>query len=95
MGDGNRLQQILLNLLNNAIKFTPAGDISFDVVKTAEAAAGAGARIRFTVRDTGIGIPLDLQSGLFQRFSQGDSSRSRAASAAPASALRSASGLSI
>jgi PAS domain S-box-containing protein len=75
-GDEDRLRQILLNLLNNAVKFTPAGRIGLTV--EADPADRAGARLlRFAIRDTGIGIPADKCDRLFRRFSQVDGSISR------------------
>ncbi|WP_125940054.1 PAS domain-containing sensor histidine kinase, partial [Methylobacterium indicum] len=66
-GDPDRLRQILLNLLNNAVKFTPAGRVAVRV----EAEEGA---LRFCVSDTGIGIAPEQHGRLFQRFSQVDGS---------------------
>jgi signal transduction histidine kinase/CheY-like chemotaxis protein len=77
LGDGFRLQQVLLNLLANAIKFTPPGGrVEFSVK------AGAGANehelaLRFEVRDTGIGMDGQAKQRLFERFSQADSSTTR------------------
>ena len=88
VGDEARIRQVLLNLLNNAIKFTPAGSVDLNVDE--DRARGAQA-LRFTVRDTGVGIPFDKQDRLFQRFSQVDSSVDAAISAAPASGSRSRS----
>jgi CheY-like chemotaxis protein len=68
--DPTRLRQILVNLAGNAIKFTEQGDVDIRVER-------AGDMLRFTVRDTGIGIPVDLQGRLFQAFSQVDSSTTR------------------
>ncbi|HEY8382233.1 MAG TPA: ATP-binding protein [Microvirga sp.] len=68
VGDADRLRQILLNLLNNAVKFTRKGYVSLLVEAT------EGDRLRFVVTDTGIGIPRDKQHRLFERFSQVDSS---------------------
>jgi signal transduction histidine kinase/DNA-binding response OmpR family regulator len=75
VGDKQRLRQILLNLLNNAVKFTEKGSITLVVAKTAE---GGPNRIRFAVEDTGIGIPEDKHGLLFERFAQLDSSKTRA-----------------
>jgi PAS domain S-box-containing protein len=74
-GDPGRLRQILTNLVDNAIKFTHAGEIAI-WVELAE----AGARevlLRFLVRDTGIGIPADKIDQMFEMFSQVDASTTR------------------
>jgi two-component system sensor histidine kinase RpfC len=70
-GDPEHLTHVLGNLLNNAFKFTPKGGISLRVSKTGDG------RIRFEVTDTGIGIPLDQQEKLFERFVQVDNSAKR------------------
>ena len=70
--DPGKLQQILLNLVANAIKFTLEGEIRV----TARALRGKG-HVRFEVRDTGIGIPPEIQQDLFQKFVQGDGSTTR------------------
>jgi PAS domain S-box-containing protein len=75
VGDEDRLRQILLNLLNNAVKFTKAGHIALNVERLEE--RGGSERIRFSVSDTGIGIPPDKIGRLFQRFSQIDGSSGR------------------
>ncbi|WP_284246709.1 ATP-binding protein, partial [Methylobacterium haplocladii] len=69
LGDRDRLRQVLLNLLNNAVKFTAAGSVTLTIDATV---AGDAARLRFAVRDTGIGIPAAKQHLLFERFSQID-----------------------
>ena len=74
-GDPVRLRQIVLNLLGNAIKFTERGEIVLRVL-TAGPATEPG-HLRIEIQDTGIGIPPDRQAGLFQRFSQADSSTTR------------------
>jgi signal transduction histidine kinase/CheY-like chemotaxis protein len=74
-GDPSRLRQVLLNLLSNALKFTPKGEIVLRV--QLEESQGARARLRFEVQDTGIGIPKDRIDRLFQSFSQVDASRTR------------------
>lgn len=75
MGDPSRLRQILLNLLSNAVKFTSKGhiDLNLRVLKSEEDRV----KIRFSVSDTGIGIPEDKQSELFQNFTQAESNTSR------------------
>jgi PAS domain S-box-containing protein len=74
-GDQTRLRQVLLNLLNNAIKFTTRGCVTLNVrrVGTTE----TGERLSFSVTDTGIGIARAKQGRLFQRFSQVDGSIER------------------
>ena len=74
-GDGNRLGQILINLLNNAVKFTEHGEVILNVV--CDRIEAEVATLRFIVRDTGIGIPQDRANRLFQPFSQVDSSTTR------------------
>jgi CheY-like chemotaxis protein len=74
IGDFGRLRQILLNLLSNAIKFTEDGEV---VVTVASDSIGYKAALHVSVRDTGIGIPPDQMSRLFQSFSQADSSIAR------------------
>ena len=74
LGDGHRLQQILVNLVGNAIKFTEAGAVTLLVERVA---AAGPLQLRFTVRDTGIGIPSELLAKLFAPFSQADASMTR------------------
>ena len=74
-GDADKLCQILVNLISNAIKFTDAGTVSLEVVR--EQDGGGGALLRFSVRDSGIGIPADRLHLLFGEFSQVDSSNTR------------------
>ncbi|MBK8478577.1 MAG: PAS domain S-box protein [Opitutaceae bacterium] len=74
-GDPGRLRQILINLTGNALKFTATGEIA--VRATLVAATADSVQVRFGVRDTGIGIPLEKQNLLFQSFSQVDASTTR------------------
>lgn len=75
IGDPNRLRQIILNLVNNAIKFTEKGRI--DIRVTRETAADTNAHVRVEVTDTGTGISEEAQGRIFTRFTQADSSISR------------------
>ncbi len=74
-GDPGRLRQVLTNLIGNAIKFTPQGNITLQVGLESE--TDARATIRFSVSDTGIGIPKDRVNNLFDKFTQVDASMSR------------------
>jgi signal transduction histidine kinase/ActR/RegA family two-component response regulator len=77
-GDATRLRQVVANLVGNAVKFTASGEVEV-ALDLAPALPGDGGRIvlHFSVRDTGIGIPLDKRDRLFVAFSQVDSSTSR------------------
>jgi PAS domain S-box-containing protein len=77
VGDVTRIRQVIVNLVNNAIKFTPSGCISITVETLGAVEAGQPARLEFAVRDTGIGIPADRVDRLFKAFSQVDSSTTR------------------
>jgi PAS domain S-box-containing protein len=85
IGDQLRLRQILINLLGNAIKFTHAGEVVLEVENVAPAPQlstgpllwGPELKLRFTVSDTGIGIPADKLDGIFSSFQQADSSTTR------------------
>jgi signal transduction histidine kinase/HPt (histidine-containing phosphotransfer) domain-containing protein len=72
VGDAHRLRQVLINLVGNAFKFTERGEVAVRV----EPGPVAG-ELRFSVRDTGIGIPPEKQGQIFQEFTQADSSTTR------------------
>lgn len=74
-GDGLRLRQILINLVGNAVKFTSKGEIFINVKAVSN--KDNHLELLFSVRDTGIGIPLDKMNRLFKAFSQVDSSTTR------------------
>jgi len=74
-GDSRRLLQILVNLVGNALKFTPKGEVA--VRASLESDSGDSVALRFSVRDTGIGIPKDRQSAIFDKFTQVDASTTR------------------
>ncbi|MBI5054118.1 MAG: PAS domain S-box protein [Chloroflexi bacterium] len=74
-GDPGRLRQILVNLTGNAIKFTSKGEV---VIRAdLESETESNVTVRFSVRDTGIGIPLERQAAVFERFTQADGSTTR------------------
>ena len=75
VGDALRVEQILINLVGNAVKFTSHGEVVLAIAKVAEDAASA--TLEFSVRDTGIGIGAAEQEHIFDAFSQGDSGTSR------------------
>ena len=75
VGDPTRLRQVLNNLIGNALKFTDSGEVILRVSMQAETLDEV--IFRFEVRDTGIGIPLAVQAGLFDPFSQADASTTR------------------
>ncbi len=79
VGDVGRIRQIVTNLLSNAVKFTEVGEIYIDVTgESCVTADGvAASRLRFQVKDTGIGIPEDQCDEVFEKFSQVDSADTR------------------
>jgi signal transduction histidine kinase/CheY-like chemotaxis protein len=77
IGDDLRLQQILLNLVSNAIKFTTRGSITIKVQPAAERIVEGKISLHFSVTDTGIGIAPDKQAEIFRGFQQADSSYTR------------------
>jgi len=75
LGDAGHLRQVLINLVSNAVKFTDQGSVRLDVVPIARTAEHV--RLRFTVSDTGIGIPESMRQRLFEAFEQADAGLAR------------------
>ncbi len=75
VGDPGRIRQILVNLVGNAIKFTESGEILVSVEEQSHAEGAA--MLRFSVRDTGVGVPIEKQARVFDAFSQADGSMTR------------------
>src|SRR5690606_35204291 len=76
-GDPGHVRQVLLNLVGNAVKFTDQGRVRVDVDVAAGAPEDARTRLRFTVTDTGIGIPAAMRGRLFEAFEQADAGLAR------------------
>jgi signal transduction histidine kinase/DNA-binding response OmpR family regulator len=75
IGDPGRIRQIIVNLVGNSIKFTERGEIFVSVEKESETPDSV--RLHFAIKDTGVGIPVDKQSKIFEAFSQADGSMAR------------------
>lgn len=75
IGDATRLRQIVVNLIGNAIKFTTEGEVALKVSR--EPGESDSRLLHFVISDTGIGIPLEKQSAIFEAFSQADTSTTR------------------
>jgi len=77
VGDVHRLGQILINVISNAIKFTERGEIALQVSLDTGSETGDSVRVAFTVRDTGIGLPAEQLTQIFEPFKQADGSTTR------------------
>ncbi len=77
IGDPLRIKQILLNLLNNAVKFTPRGSVKLEIRNQYEPMPEGEVKLYFKISDTGIGISTENQQKLFREFSQADSGVTR------------------
>jgi two-component system, sensor histidine kinase and response regulator len=75
IGDAGRIRQILINLCGNAVKFTTKGHVYLSV--ECEERIGERGRLRFSIEDTGIGIPVSKLDNIFERFTQADASTTR------------------
>lgn len=75
VGDPTRLRQVIINLIGNAIKFTEHGEVALDV--RVDQFTDGSVFLRFAIRDTGLGVPLDKQQAIFEAFSQADVSTTR------------------
>jgi len=75
VGDSTRIQQVLTNLVGNALKFTEAGHVLVSISETARSAGVS--HLKFSISDTGIGIPADKHAAVFEAFRQADGSTTR------------------
>ena len=75
LGDAGRIRQVLINLAGNAVKFTESGEVALRV--TASATAAGACEARFSISDTGIGMPEEVQQRLFRVFEQGSSATTK------------------
>ena len=75
IGDYNRLRQVVVNLVGNAVKFTDKGEVSLEVAR--ESRSQSHVVLHFTVSDTGIGVPEEKRATIFEMFEQADSSTTR------------------
>jgi len=76
-GDAGHLRQVLLNLVGNAVKFTDQGRVRVDVTVVPSPPGDSRTRLRFSVTDTGIGVPAAMRNRLFKAFEQADASLAR------------------
>ena len=74
-GDPHYLRQVIINLAGNAVKFTERGSVTVHV--SAQAETDTSVRLKFSIRDTGIGIPAEAQARIFESFTQADQSTTR------------------
>jgi len=77
VGDAGKLRQVLLNLVDNAIKFTPRGEVQVQVTSSESRPRSEASMLTFSVKDTGIGIPTHLHALVFEPFAQADSATTR------------------
>jgi PAS domain S-box-containing protein len=75
IGDNGRINQVLMNIAGNALKFTSEGDVTISVKKTAD--TDKNVTLKFTIKDTGIGIPENKLNTIFDRFTQADDNTTR------------------
>ncbi len=76
IGDTPRLRQVMINLVGNALKFTEQGEVAVSITKVLD--EGNACVLRFQVKDTGPGVPIESQNRIFGKFEQGDSSAATA-----------------